>query len=255
MIINQPPEIPDPLIEQIFSNIEAQALQEKPRYYIGASSIGDECELKLWLKRNHADKAAPRKAKLILAANDGHRGEDLAATYIRQVPDIKLDTHKSDGGQYGFSDFGGEFAGHIDGIISRIPQAPKTEHIWENKVCNQKKFDELKKLIEKYGNKQALEQWNYQYYCQAVVYMDYFSLTRHYTTVWLAGCRDLITMRTEENKLLAAQLKSKAERIIKAKTPPIGINSNPSFYKCKKEWCEFSEVCPSIHPEKKDLYK
>jgi hypothetical protein len=251
----KPPEICDPLIDQIFHYIELEAAKEKPRQYVGASSIGHECELYLWLKYRHPEKAAPRKAKLILAANDGHRSEDLAATYIRNAnPDIKLWTYKDDGTQYGFSALNGEFKGHVDGIIEGIPLAPKTPHIWENKSCNQKKFDDLKNKIEKCGSKGALEQWNYQYYCQAIINMDYFDLTRHYMTVWLAGNRDLITLRTEANPLLATSLTRKAERIITATTPPIGISSNPSFYKCKKDFCEFSENCPSIHPEKRELY-
>lgn len=254
MIIIKEPDIRDPLIDSIFAYIEAEAAKETPRGYVGASSIGDDCELKLWLKRNHPTKAAPRRAKLILAANDGHRGEDLAATYLRQIPGIELWTHDAMGNQYGFSELEGQFRGHADGFISGIPLAPKTVHVWENKVCNQKKFDELQKITKDVGMKAALEKWNYQYYCQAVMLMEAFELTRHYTTVWLSGNRDLQTIRTDANPELAAQLRMKAARIVMAKYPPLGISTNPSWFKCKKDFCEFSDNCPSIHPELKELY-
>lgn len=254
MIIKEP-EILDPLIEQIFNYIEKDALKEAPRRYVGASSIGDECDLKLWLKLRYPQNASPRKAKLILAANDGHRGELIAAEYLRLMPNIKLYTHiAGTDSQYGWKELEGQYRGHVDGIIEGIPLAPKTPHIWENKNCNQKKFDELKKCIEQYGSKQALEKWNYQYYCQAIVNMHHFNLTRHYMTVWLSGNRDLITLRTESNPNVAERMKDKARRIINSAMPPFGLSSNPSFYKCKKEWCEFSEKCPSIHPELKNLY-
>lgn len=254
MSINiEPQKIIDPIINVIYDHIETVAAKERPRNYIGASSIGEECELRLWLKYRHADKAMPRTAKLILAANDGHRGEDLAACYLRQVPGVELWTHQ-DGKQYGFVDFEGEFKGHIDGIIKGIPLAPTTTHIWENKVCNEKKYNELKKIVEKHGMKEALYYWDYKYYCQAVINMDYFDIERHYMTVWLAGSRALQTIRTNSNKELAEQLKAKAQRIIKAQTPPIGISQNPNWYKCKPEFCEFSENCPSINPNRKALY-
>ena len=32
----------DPLIEAIYANIEAESTKEKPRTYVGASSIGDD---------------------------------------------------------------------------------------------------------------------------------------------------------------------------------------------------------------------
>ena len=253
-MIIKPPEAPDTLINDIFAYIESEAAKEPARGYVGASSIGHECELYLWLKFRHPEKAAPRKAKLILAANDGHSSEDIAAAYLRQMPGIELTTLNTDRKQHGFSRLDGQYKGHLDGIIKGIPQAPVTPHIWENKSCNEKKFNDLQNKIEKYGSKAALEQWNYQYYCQAVVNMHHFEINRHYMTVWLAGNRDLITLRTEANPGLAEQLKNKADRVRKYEVPPFGISTNASFYKCKKEFCEFAEKCPSIHPELKGLY-
>lgn len=242
-MIIAPPEDKDPLIEQLYKIIEDDTAKEAPRSYVGASSIGDKCERKLYYRYKNLDKAEARKAELILAANDGHRSELLAAEYLEKIPGIKLQTSNMGKGfgQLGFSDLGGEFKGHIDGIITGIPQAPKTTHIWENKCCNDKKFTKLINIIDKFDKKAVLEQWDYNYYCQAVVYMDYFDLTRHYTTVWLAGSRKLLTIRTNANPALAKQLKEKAQRVINYPFPPAKLSENSAWFECKM--CEFNEFC------------
>lgn len=229
----------DPLIDAIYANLEAKAKEEKPRNYVGASSIGDDCERKLYYRLRHSEEAAPRKAELILAANDGYRSEDYVASLIREIPGVELTTHDVHGKQLGFRH--GIFAGHIDGIIDGLPQAPKTSYIWENKCSNEKKYNALIKAKEKFGTKGALEQWDYIYYCQAVIYMHFFDLKRHYTTVSMAGSRKIQSVRTVANPKLAKMLIEKAVRIGNATSAPFGISENPSWYKCK--WCDFNEFC------------
>lgn len=230
---------PDSLIESIYKYLETTSLEEKPRAYIGASSIGEDCERKLYYKLRYPEQAKPRHAELILAANDGFHSENYIASLIREIPGIKLTTHDILGKQLGFVD--DIFAGHIDGIIEGLPQAPKTPHIWENKCCNEKKYTALLNLKEKHGTKLTLEKWNYTYYCQAVIYMHYFDLTRHYMTIALAGSRKITSLRTKANPKLAKFLIEKAKRIGNATSAPIGISENPAWYLCKM--CEFNQFC------------
>lgn len=237
-------EYKDGLIEAIYKHIEEEAANEKPRAYVGASSIGDECERKLYYQLREPSKSSERKAPLILAANDGHRGEDLFASYIRQVEGVKLVTHKPDGKQLGFADLDKMFKGHCDGIIEGIPQAPKTPHIWEHKVKNEKFYKALETLIKKLNIKDVLKKWDYVYYCQAVVYMHYFDCTRHYMTVGAAGSRKFQSIRTNANPVLAKQLIEKAKRIISYTSAPYGISENSSYFQCK--WCFFYKHCHKL---------
>ncbi len=237
-------DIPDPVISSIMGLVEKEAAAESPRKYLGASSIGDKCERKLWYRLNRPAERAPIPAMLILAANDGHRAEELMAALLRKVPGVELWTVKPDGSQYGFADLEDKFKGHIDGVIKGLPQAPKTPHIWEHKCCNQKKYDNLLKLRTEHGEKETLKKWNYVYYCQAQIYMHYFEMERHYMTISLAGLRAFSSLRTEFDKNVAQALIDKAKRIINAKTPPFGISLNPSFFECA--WCEFNEHCHNL---------
>lgn len=240
----------DLLLKAIYEHIEEESAKEPPRGYIGASSIGNECELALWMQYKYPQYRKPTHAELTLAANDGHRSEALTAEYIRKqiikYPDLQLITHDESGNQLGFSDLGGKFQGHWDGRILGLPAAPKTWHIWEHKAKNQNFYDKLIRLKENNDEKEVLKQWDYLYYCQAIVYMEYSGCIRHYMTVSTSGTRKYQSLRTNEDPKLAKLLRNKAERISKYIIPPIGISENPSFYKCKS-FCDFSEKCPSIN--------
>lgn len=237
-------EYKDPLINTLYEMIEDERASELPRAYVGASSIGDECERKLYYQLREPEKAENAKAELILAANDGHRSEDLMAAYLRKIPGIELQTHGANGKQLGYSDLNGQYRGHADGIISGILLAPKTPHVWEHKCKNDKFYNALTKLKEKHDIKDVLRAWDYNYYCQAVTYMHYFDIKRHYTTVVLAGTRKLQTIRTNCNPNLAKELREKAQRVLSYTSVPYGISENPAFFKCK--WCFYRNYCHGL---------
>jgi hypothetical protein len=230
----------DPTIEAVHRAIEARAAAEPPRTYLGASSLGDRCERKLYYRLNGAP-SEPRKASLIYAAEDGHTSEATVAGRLRLVPGLELWTVDEVGKQFGFTDFGGKFAGHIDGVIKGLIQAPSTPHIWENKAANEKKFAEFRSAIQKYGEKQALMNGNYAWYVQAQCYMGYFDMTRHYLTVCTPGARDILSCRTEFVPAFFQAMRQRAERILSYREPPARLIDDPSYFYCK--WCEFREHC------------
>lgn len=230
------PERGDLTLRAIDKILEDQTNNEPKRNYLGASSIGDPCARKLWY-RLHGDHKESFTADTIRKFNDGHRSEDVMAAHLRLVEGVELWTHKPDGSQYGFMD--GQFSGHYDGVIHGILEAPKTFHIWEHKATNEKKFEDLKKL-KTADEKTALKNWDAVYYAQAIIYMDYEGLDRHFLTVCTPGMRDYTSVRTNADPIYAAALKNKAERIINAKEPPEKIGG-PDWYQCK--WCSFHSVC------------
>ncbi len=235
----------DPILQAIDAAIEAEENAKPPRNYLGMSSIGRSCARALWYQFRHA-KAPSRRADLIKAASDGHAGEALMAERLRMVEGIKLVTEDSrTGKQFEFSDIGGHFRGHNDGYIRGLPHHNETDEwnptdVWEHKQVNEKKFNQLVKLIEQ-NEGDALEKWDYSYYGQACLYLYYAGLTRHYLTVSTPGSRQTISCRTSANEEVAQSLIKKAERIIYSDTAPERVSNNPSWFECK--WCEFSDIC------------
>lgn len=226
----------DPVIEAMRE--QRIAKMGSTRDYIGASEIGNPCARAIWYNwKKYPQETRP--AHVLWAADDGHRTESVIADRLRAVPGITLRTCLPNGDQYGFKK--GNFAGHVDGLILGLPQAPKTWHVWENKAKNQKGFDEFLKCISNVGEKRALQEWSKPYYVQAQCYMHAFGLTRHYLTVALAGARDVASCRTEYDKETALAAFDRAEKIASAKSPPPKISDKPDYYICRM--CQFRKVC------------
>ncbi len=232
------PYIGDPLVAAIDYALLQENQNEKPRNYIGASGISDECSRKIWYSYHGHKQFFP--AKSLRAINDGHTTEKTVNKWMRMVPGIELYTHKEDGQQYGFSDLGGKYKGHYDGVVRGLPQAPKTWHIYEVKTVGERYFKELKKCVDTYGEKDALRNWRETYYGQAVTYMWYEKLSRHITVIATPGGRDLMTVRTDSNAKYAKALRDKAERIANATEPPERIGDK-TFFKCKI--CGHRDIC------------
>ena len=229
-----------PTLEAIDAAMEA-GQQARFRPYLGMSAIGGPCERRLWLEFRWAF-APSFEAATLRRFEDGHRSEDIMAERLRLVDGIELlSLDPSTGRQFEFTDFGGHFAGHMDGAIVGLKEAPATWHVWEHKCTNEKKQASLAKLIRDKGEKAALEAWDATYYAQAVLYMHYSGMKRHYLTCSTPGTRDTISVRTEPNPKLAKQLIAKAERIIFADTIPDGVSENPSWYECKM--CPMWDFC------------
>lgn len=235
------PSINCPTLDAVDRAIEA-AQDVRPREYLGMSSIGDSCLRKLWYGFRWA---SPIKfsADVLKRFHDGHRGEDLQAERLRMVEGLELHTHDSDGKQFGFTDFGGHFAGHMDGAIAGLLQAPKTWHVWEHKQVDEKSQAQLDQLKIK-NEKAALSEWKPTYYAQAVLYMSYSGMSRHYLTVATPGGRRTIGVRTNEDPKAAIQLKQKALAVIKSKTCPEKLSESPAWFECK--WCDKAELCHGL---------
>lgn len=231
----------DPTLLAIDAAIEKKSNSDLPRPYLGMSQIGDPCPRKLWYSFRHA-KVPSRSARLIKAAEDGNTGEALMIERLRMVDGVDLYTLDTDNEQHQFSDFSGHFMGHPDGFIEGILQCPDEELIWEHKQVNQKKFDELIKCIEKYGEENALRSWDVTYYGQAVCMMYYGKTNRHYLTVSTPGGRDTISCITNKNHAYAAVLIERAESIIFTNQAPPRISDNPNWFYCK-HFCDFHDIC------------
>jgi hypothetical protein len=129
----------------------------------------------------------------------------------------------------------------MDGAILGVLQAPKTWHVYEHKQTSEKKQAELAKLKADKGEKSALEAWDQVYYAQAVLYMHYSGMKRHYLTVATPGGRDTIDCRTDENPAHAMRLVALAERLIGANAPPPRVSDDPAWYQCRM--CDYHAFC------------
>lgn len=237
------PAIFDPTLLAVRAAVEAQGVRAASdrRAYLGMSQIGEPCERKLWYSWRWVHEQE-FTADALWRFEDGFRCEDVLAARLRMVPGINLMTvDPRTNEQFRFNDLGGHLSGHADGMIQGLKQAPVVMHVWEAKATNEKKLGELTKAKIDLGEKAALAKWDGIYYAQAVMYMAYADLTRHYLTASSPGARAIVSVRTDTNLDYARQLREKAERIINSPEPPPKLNESPAWYQCKM--CDAYQVC------------
>ena len=231
----------DPTLDAADAALVELSLREKPRSYLGMSSLGDECSRKLWY-RFHRPKVERFDAGTLKRFADGHASEAVVIERLRRVPGLTLlPIDPESGRQWRLEDFDGKLAGHMDGVVLGLLQAPKTWHVFECKATSDKKFGELLRIKAKVGEKQALREWNATYHAQAILYMGYAGLTRHYTVVCTAGARDWTSLRTEFEPAAFEALKAKAERILNAQVPLARVSNDPSWFLCRM--CHYAPRC------------
>jgi hypothetical protein len=243
----QPGDATLDLADQVLEQTE-NSVPHRP--YLGMSAIGAPCDRALWYGFRWA---SPKRfdAATIKRFADGHATEAVAIARLKAVDCLEVhDISPDTGRQFGYEDHRGHFKGHMDGAILGLLQAPKTWHVLEIKAVSDTKLRELEKAMEKVGEKLALRAWNETYYAQAVLYMDYAGLDRHYSVVCTAGGRRWMGIRTNADPIEAKRLRSRALSIIVSDNPPPKISESPDWYICK--WCDHSAIChegerPQIH--------
>ena len=236
----------DPALSAAQAEMERREAARPRRLHLGMSG-GGMCARRqwynwLWVTVSHI----PFKG--LCAIDDGNRGEDVIAARIQGVPDLILQTSDPETGrQFEVTDAGGHVRGHFDGIVFNHPTAPKTWHVWECKVVNEKKFAAFKKFKSDLGEKAALKAWDFVYWVQAQLYMLYGGYKRHWIVVASAGCRDWDSARTEldrsEAEFLAERMRTMVENVDEL---PARVSDNPKAMECR--WCDFKEVCHEDAP-------
>lgn len=245
------PQQTDPTIEAMLKAVEDNDKREK-RDYIGASEIGDPCSRKIWYNYHDYPKRKLGHVPL-LAAQSGYYAEDATAERLRLVKGIELHTHRPDGEQFGWEreiqledGTTGKISGHYDGLLQGLLQAPKAIHVWEHKDKDQSKFMNFKTTKAKYGEKNALKEWDITYYGQAQINMhmaqaDGIPAKRHYLTVSYAGARKYDSCRTDYNKEDAQRLYEKMVKILNYPVAPPKLSEKPDFFLCR--FCDFRKEC------------
>lgn len=218
----------------LLAEIDKVILSKKKdiRNYIGASSIGDECSLKIWKRFKGHDETYD--ALSLRRFYDGHSVEERIIGWLREIPSIELWTHDENGEQFGFSALDGKYQGHYDGII----RMDGVTYVLEIKAS--KKLPSLVNLKEKHAEQNVLREWNEDYYAQAMSYCYFAGLDNHLLIGADAGGRELTTVITPANHEFAEALIGKAKRIADSVTPP-NKSGGKNYWKCKM--CPFYKEC------------
>jgi hypothetical protein len=230
--------LPDTTARRIYRRYVFSHDREE-RAYLGASVIGSECSRQVWYAFRWAHPPEEFDPRILRLLDTGHREE------ARIIDDLR------EGGIYVFGQraefvaLGGHFCGHIDGIASGIPEAPKSPHVLEIKTHNDKSFKNL--LIN--GVKKSKP----EHYAQMQIYMHYIKHDRGLYVAVNKNDDTIYTELIEYRKKEAEQLELKAKITIAAHHPPPKLHENPDLpaaYVCG--WCPAKGVCHDRQPARRN---
>ncbi len=215
---------PDVTIQQLIDR-SMEAKRELPRHYMGASELGTECDMALWLSFRWALKPHD-EGRMMRIWRTGHESE---ATLIEDLRAIGVTIER----QQEEVHFGGHLLGHIDGIATGVPGAEKTPHVFDAKSSNRKRFDKLEK--------EGVAKAEPKYWVQLQSYMLGLGLTRAW---YVSRCKDderIYAERIHLDKEAAEAWVERGRRISLMNDAPERISGTPTYYKCKM--CDYIDVC------------
>jgi hypothetical protein len=138
---NHRPSASERIVHEIDAALQERRANETPRTYLGASRLGLPCERQLQFEYAGApvDVGRAFSGQLLRVFEVGHVFEEMAIQWLRAAG-FELITRKASGDQIGFSSVGGRLRGHIDGVISAVPEPLQTilpvPMLWECKTMH-----------------------------------------------------------------------------------------------------------------------
>lgn len=204
------------------------------RPHLGASLIGHVCDLYLWNTFRWVSK--PNfDGRMLRLFSTGQREEARMIEELRGIGAEVSDTD-ANGNQWRVDRFGGHFGGSMDAVGRKIPGgSEKNWEVIEFKTHNEKSFKDLQSK----GVKDAKP----QHYAQMQVYMYLTGMERANYLAANKNTDDLHYERIHADPAEGERLVSRAERIVFAAEPPIGISQDPAWFECK--YCNFNKQCHS----------
>jgi CRISPR/Cas system-associated exonuclease Cas4 (RecB family) len=236
-----PQSVVDPVADAIFASYKAKYGVEPQRPYLGASAIGKPCLRQHWYSFRWS-KPAEFSGRLYRVFQSGHLQEPRIYADLTAIGCTVYDMDPATGKQWSFTEptSGNHFKGNADGIVTGLPQAPKSPHVLEIKTASAKMFADMQKS----GVKKAKP----EHYAQMQMYMKWSidlygenGCTRAIYIVVNKDNDDIYTERLEYDKAEAQAIIDKALAVITATEPPVGISQDPSWYECK--FCDYHSIC------------
>lgn len=199
------------------------------RPHMGASTLGEKCDRKLWLGFRWAVRESfPGRILRVF-----RRGQNEEATVVSDLQAIGCKV-RSTGAEQTRVNFGSHVSGSIDGIItSGVPEAPKKAHVLEIKTHSKKSFEALEK--------EGVEKAHPKHHAQVQAYMLGTGIDR---ALYVAVCKDddrLYTERIELDKGRAERFVERGKRLATQDEIPPPLSADPSWYECK--FCSAHDFC------------
>lgn len=205
--------------------------EEGFRTHLGASLIGKQCARFLWYSFHWAIKPS-FDGRMIRLFERGHLEEPRFAALL-EMTGVKTYQTDPSGKQFRMSAVGGHFGGSLDAVATGVPDIPGAPVLCEFKTHNDKSF---KKLVAT-----GVRVCKPEHFVQCQMYMGAYSLPWALYLAVNKNDDDIHAELIQFDVEVYSQHLDRAERIIRADSPPPKINESPSWFACK--YCDAAHIC------------
>ncbi len=194
---------------------------------LSVGELGAECDRSLYYSFHWATPAEQVDGRKVRIFRRGDLEE------VRLIEDLERIGVEVFGQQDRIRLLAGHIRGKADGRLVGLPEAPKTEHLFEAKSSNEANF----KKLQKEGCAKAQP----KHFVQCQLGMHAFGLTRAAYVVTNKNDETIYLERINYDFEFCVRLLARAERIVRAGEPPSRISEKPDFFGCR--FCKHKAVC------------
>lgn len=230
MKLPQPIHSLENMIYEAYADVE-----QKPRPHMGCSLLGHHCDRWLWLSFRWA-VVEKFDGRMLLLFKRGHDEEQRVVQHLRRIGA----NVEATGINQSKVNFGCHVSGSIDGIVSKLPIAPKSRAILEIKTHSDKSFSALKAKGVKAAKPMHWVQCCVYGYGREINRALYFAVNKNTDEIY--------TEWLEIDKDVAIKAIERGRRIALDNRMPPPISTDPTWYQCK--FCPAYSLCHEKAPTK-----
>ncbi|HWE98854.1 MAG TPA: hypothetical protein VG248_03570 [Caulobacteraceae bacterium] len=225
------PELRSPTIDAIEAAVVAKEVRKQDGV-VRLSAIG-KCERDLFYRFRWARPPEVFEARILRLFETGNIEEARMIAWLQGAGVDVLDRDPATDDQWEVSEYGGHAVGHLDGICTRIIEAPAARHLLECKTHNAKSFAQLVK--------HGVAISKPEHYAQMQAYMRLKGLTRAFYLAKNKDTDELHAERVAFDPEEAERLSAKAWRVITTHRAPPRLSEDPDSFLCR--FCPSHGVC------------
>jgi len=220
------PKIEESAVSSNYILNQVNAPQGRPSRRLGMSTLGEDCVRKMWYRFRWAKQGnITRRIQRLFDA--GHLYEDQV---IKSLVEAGMEVTDQQDMLLGWA---GHIVGYIDGVVTNVPEAPKTPHLLEVKTMNDRNFKEFKK--------KGIQKSHPKYYSQAQAYCGKKKLTRILFACINKNDSELWTERLHFDDDHYRFIMNRGMDVVGSELAPPNVIADRGNFACR--FCDYSDIC------------